>query len=239
MLCSARDSDSNARSTRSCGSPRPSSRLARVVARSASMSVSGSAARPPRRAARAPPARAARSGRRRSRSRPRAPRGRPPRARARRRGRERLLAARDRGPAAFAPVVETGEVEQRPGAQRAGAIGDGEQDLPRAFGVAGLDEVVAELERAPVALVGRIGGSQPDRQLGELDRGLRRAAPANLARGLRDGRRDRAVGLLGAERQMPRTLLRVRGQRRQPPVRSTSLVARRRPRRSPTRTTDA
>ena len=71
-------------------------------------------------------------------------------------GREGLLAARDRGPAAFAPVVEAGEVEERSGAQRARSFRDGEDDLPRTFGVAGLDEVVAELERAPVVLVGGV-----------------------------------------------------------------------------------
>ena len=65
-----------------------------------------------------------------------------------RRRRQRLLATLDRRPAAFAPVVEAGKIEQRSGAQRPGPVGDGEHDFARPFRVAGLDEVVTELERA-------------------------------------------------------------------------------------------
>ena len=67
-------------------------------------------------------------------------------------------------------------------------------------------------------LIAGVGRSEPDRQLGELDRRFRRAAPPNVARGLGDTERDRAVGLLGAERQMPRPLFRVHGQLREPPA---------------------
>ncbi len=153
--------------------------------------------------------------------------------------RQRLLAACDRGQAAFAPVVEPGEVEERPGAERSGAIGDGAHDAPRTFRVARLDEVVAELERAPVAIVGGSRGRQPDRQLGELDGGLRRAAPPHLARCLACGMRDRAC---------PAAPCRAPDAARAAPRSSPALPAAGAPaaaprssrrRRSPRRTTDA
>src|ERR1700681_1531569 len=75
------------------------------------------------------------------------------------------LAASDGGPAPLPPVVESREVEQGPGLQPTRTLRDGEQDLPGAFGVTRLDEVVAQLERTPVLLVGRACRSQPNRAL--------------------------------------------------------------------------
>ena len=210
MLCAARDSDSKARSIRSGAKPRPSSRLARAVARKRvdeCVRVGGVALgveqfeRCPRvpLAAHGIEVAVDRQLRMASRLQRAIPRGR----------REGLLATCDRRLAALAPVVETSKVEEGSGLQPTGAVGDGKHDHPRTFGITGLDEVVAELERAPIALVGIISRSQLNRQLGKLDGCLRRAAPPDLARRLRNGERDRGVRLLRAQREMPRALLRV------------------------------
>jgi len=137
-----------------------------------------------------------------------------------------LLTARHSRAAALAPVVEPGEVEQRPGAQPARAFGDGKNDGARTLRVARLDEVVAKLECAPVSVVEGVRRSQPNRQLGELDGGLRRAAPPNLAGCFTDGKRHSSVRFIRAERQMPCALLRARGERCKLPMRSPSLLIR-------------
>ena len=153
--------------------------------------------------------------------------------------RESLLATRDRRRAAFAPVVETGKIEQSPCLQWPGAIRDRKQDNARRFGVAGLGEVIGELEHAAVVRVRLVGWSQPNRQFGELGRGIGRAAAADVARGLRDDRRDRAVRR--APCPAPDAAHAAPGST---PTRRDAggpLDARRskRPRRSPTRTADA
>ncbi len=125
---------------------------------------------------------------------------------------ERLLTAFDCPSSALAPVVESGKIEQRPGAKPAGTRADGQQDIPSTFRVPRVDEASAEFEPAPVTLFGLVRGGQENSQLGER-RGIAGCtSPPNLTRSGSHRARHLTVRLIRAERQMPRALLRIRCQ---------------------------
>ena len=88
----------------------------------------------------------------------------------------------------------------------------------RLRGIAAPDLVARRFEAADGEVVVVVDGRQPDRFLRELGCGADRAAGRRLARGLVQDLRDLGRGAVGAERQVPRALLALADDLREPPV---------------------